>query len=113
MLVQKGEKRDNALLLFKLFIEDSILVAHDVKNDIDVLRKEFRRLEQTVPNRTLCTLQISKNSFLIKRHNLESVAKFLNIDTTTIHRGLADAKIAYEIFRRGISLLPKNLKTVQ
>jgi DNA polymerase III epsilon subunit-like protein len=73
----------------------------------------LKRFEQTVPNQTLCTLKISKNSFIINKHNLESVAEFLNIDTGSTHRGLADAKIAYEIFKRGVSLLPKKIKTIK
>src|SRR3990170_3406395 len=60
------------------FIRDSILVAHNAQFDLGFLRYEFERLRISLPNRHICTLEMSRNRFPhLRNHKLETVYRHL------------------------------------
>ena len=112
-MLKFGANREKTILEFLLFIENTVLVAHDIKNDMIVLNAESERLGLLVPNPNICTLKLSEQMFLIEKYNLQAVAKFLGVKTLGKHRAFKDATILYEIFMKMLLNLPKNIDTVQ
>ena len=112
-MLKYGENRDKSILEFLLFIENTVLVAHDIRNDMIVLNAESDRLGLIIDNPQLCTLQLSQKIFLIEKYNLQAVAKFLDVQTLGKHRAFKDASILYQIFLKILPNLPKNIDTIQ
>jgi ribonuclease HI len=113
LLSQEGEKRDNTIYLFKLFIDDFPLVAHDIVNDIRVLSEEFDRFGVDFNNEFICSLQLSKKAFLFEKYNLKALSQNLELDLENFHRGFDDALICFEIFQKASSTLPKKITTLK
>jgi DNA polymerase III subunit epsilon len=88
--------------LFSAFIADSILVAHNAAFDIGFLRHEFARLKMGLPNRHVCTLEMSRLRLprLIDR-TLETVYLHLFPEAglhRQNHRALDDARMTAKIW---------------
>ena len=111
-MLKYGSNRENSILEFLLFIEDTVLVAHDIRNDMFVLNAESERLGLLVQNPQICTLKLSQQMFLIERYKLQAVARFLGVKTLGKHRAFKDATILYEIFLKILLNLPKSIDTV-
>lgn len=63
---------------FKDFISDSLLIAHNAKFDIEFLRSEFKRLNQSITNQSICTLELTRRRY----------PRLLNYKLSTIYRHL-------------------------
>jgi DNA polymerase III subunit epsilon len=95
-------KPEEVLPLFYAFIADSILVAHNAAFDVSFIRHEFARLKMGLPNRHVCTLEMSRLRFprLIDR-TLETVYLHLFPETglhRQNHRALDDARMTAKIW---------------
>ena len=108
-----GEERENTILEFLLFIENSVLVAHDINNDLKVLKEESDRLGLEVKNEKICTLRLSQKIFLFEKYNLQDLAKDLGIKTYNTHRAYKDAYILYGIFEKLLMALPEEIDTAE
>lgn len=108
-----GKDREETLFEFFLFIENSVLVAHDINNDIKVLKEEAFRLGLEVENLQICSLKLSQKIFLVERYNLQFLANFLNIKTLKLHRAYKDSYILFEIFQKILKSLPENIVSPQ
>ena len=90
--------------LFSAFIEGSVLVAHNAAFDVRFLRHEFARLKMGLPNRHVCTLEMSRLRFprLIDR-TLETVYLHLFPEAALHrqnHRALDDARMTAKIWMK-------------
>jgi ribonuclease HI len=113
-MVKNGENRENTLFEFRLFIEGTVLVAHDISNDMRVLNRAFYDLGIDIENPRLCTLQLSQKSFLIDKYNLKRVSNFLDIEVDgEFHRGFRDALLSYKIFQKIAFTLPDNIDKIE
>jgi ribonuclease HI len=107
-----GAERERILLEFFIFIENSVLVAHDIINDMRVLREEYYRLGLEIENSELCTFKLSQKIFLLEKYNLQSIANFLDIETFSKHRAFKDASLSLKIFRHILKELPREIDTL-
>ncbi len=104
-----GEKRDEVLLQFHIFIEDTVLVAHDINNDIRTLENEFPDVE----NLKICTFKLAQKSFLLEKYNLKSISDFFGFEVKEKHRGYQDALLSYKIFSKIVEDLPEDILDVE
>jgi DNA polymerase-3 subunit epsilon len=95
-------KPEEVLPLFSAFIADSILVAHNAAFDVRFLRHEFARLKMGLPNRHICTLEMSRLRFpRLPDRTLETVYLHLFPDVglhRQNHRALDDAMMTAKIW---------------
>jgi len=95
-------KPEEVLPLFHAFIADSILVAHNAAFDVRFLRHEFAKLKMGLPNRHVCTLEMSRLRFPhLPDRTLETVYLHLFHDAAFIrqnHRALDDARMTAKIW---------------
>lgn len=99
----EGEpKPEEALPRFSEFIAGSVLVAHNAAFDIRFLSHEFARLKMGLPNRHLCTLEMSRR--LLRRlpdYTLETIYLHLFPEAglhRQNHRALDDARMTAKIW---------------
>lgn len=84
-----------------------LLVAHNARFDYGFLKNEFRRQGITLPERTLCTVKLSRALFpQHRRHNLDALVERHGLDAQNRHRALGDARLVREFFRKIQDELP-------
>lgn len=98
---------DEALRQFMSFCgKNSILVAHNASFDISFMRKCAERCNIDFPYTYIDTLAISRAIFTsIKKHTLDSVAKFLKLGDFNHHRAIDDAMMLALIYQKMLERL--------
>ncbi len=94
---------------FKEFINDSVLVAHNISFDHGFIKEEYKRLNQELSDFTLIdTVELSR-AFLpdLKSYRLNKVANKLGISLENHHRAADDAKATAEIFMNYLNKIKK------
>ena len=110
-LEDKPRLRDT-LEEFKIFLEDDIFVAHNVKFDYEFMSKSFEKYHLgKLENRKLCTIDLSKKIYQTDRYGLASLTRALNIDFKQLHRAYDDAKCSLEVFKLCLDNLPSYIST--
>ncbi len=90
---------DKALVDFKNFIGDSLLIAHNASFDMGFIRTNAVRLGLRIGNRSIDTLLLSRAMLPdLKKHTLDVVAAHLKINEVAHHRADDDAYVCGLIF---------------
>lgn len=97
---------------FKYFLKDAVFVAHNASFDFSYLNASFCRVGLgEIGNQKLCTIDLAKRTFESERYGLAYLIDFLEIKTATHHRAYSDAVCAYEVMKKSLNTIPKNVKT--
>ena len=99
---------------FKLFLKDSVFVAHNVKFDFGFISSSMQvvGLEKLL-NRKFCTVDLSRKTIDAPKHGLAYLREFLNIDVGEHHRAYADAVSAGKVLQECFKNLPENIITTE
>lgn len=85
-----------------VFIQNSILIAHNAKFDIGFLRSEFNRLNQRITNQSICTLEMSRRRYpRLPNYKLATVYRHLIGEIPADvkrHRALDDARMVASLW---------------
>lgn len=106
MLVGKP-KIEEVLPSFLKFVENSILVAHNVEKDISFIDKYHRRIygERFRPPH-ICTLNLAKNLLPeLKKYSLGDLADYFGIEYSRKHRAMEDAQTTAMVFLELLKIL--------
>lgn len=107
-------KLDEMLKEFRIFLQDSIFVAHNVHFDYNFISQSLQQANLGILlNRKICTIELSRKIIQTNRYGLGHLKKVLKIDTGLHHRALSDAKASAMILNFCINYLPKNIKTTE
>ncbi len=110
--------RDIAKVLLD-FLNDTVIVAHNAKFDLEFLRSELKNMNQSLPeNEVIDTLGIARRYYSFPSNSLGEIARYIGLPIDEEHRALADVTTTKDIFeyflkdleRRGIRL--KRLKDI-
>ncbi len=87
-------------------LEGRVLIAHNARFDVRVLRQAFERAALDWPNPpALCTVQLARRfAPLVRKRGLASLAGSLGIEVDEVHRALPDALTCARVF---CALFPK------
>jgi DNA polymerase III subunit epsilon len=87
-------------------LEGRVMIAHNARFDVGVLRQAFERAGLDWPKPpVLCTVQLARRfAPLVRRRGLASLAGSLGIDVDEVHRALPDALTCARVF---CALFPK------
>lgn len=81
--------------------QDAIFVAHNVRFDYGMFRKEFRRININFVRKQLCTVQLSRKSFPgFKSYGLGNLCQSLDIQVVNRHRAAGDAEATVILFEK-------------
>jgi len=88
--------------MFREFMGDAALIAHNARFDMGFLRAEFRRLGLRLTNRVRCTMLLSRRFHpRLPDHRLDTVYRHLCGEVgeaTRRHRALDDARLTVEVW---------------
>lgn len=98
---------------FKLFLSDSVFVAHNVKFDYDFISQSLEKIGFGILlNRRICTIDLARRTISSKKYGLGALKELLDIQSIH-HRALSDALAAAEIFKIGLARVPWHIQTVE
>lgn len=105
--LEDAPKFENVAQEIKEFIEDSVLVGHNLQFDFAFLKSEFNLAEILLPNlEQVCTLKLSRRLFPeLKSKALGNMAKHLRLRHKNVHRALGDATVTAKILIKLITKL--------
>ena len=100
---------------FKIFLEDDVFVAHDIKFDYTFISDSFEKYNLgKLLNRKLCTIDLSKRTILSEKYGLSSLKEVLNIEVNNHHRAYYDALTTAIIFEKNLNNIDfLKIKTVE
>lgn len=92
----------SALSEFYSFVNDLVLIGHNVHFDINFLYDNVERhLHKFLENNFIDTLRLSKKFFRKSpSHRLSVLAEYLNIPVSNSHRALDDCKTTYRLYQK-------------
>lgn len=98
---------------FRLFLLDSVFVAHNVKFDYGFIDKSMQEAGfGAVLNRKICTIDLARILIQSPKYGLGYLKELLDIKGVH-HRALSDALAAYEIFKICLDRLPSEVVSVE
>lgn len=113
MLKNEASQKE-ILKKFRLFLGDSIFVAHAADFDYNFLSYQFRKENLgELLNRFLCTLTLSQKTLNANRYGLKYLMEELSLPKEIHHRALGDAKTTARVFLLSLQNLPKEIKTAE
>ncbi|PAF47767.1 DNA polymerase III subunit epsilon [Helicobacter sp. 12S02634-8] len=99
---------------FRVFLGDSVFVAHNVKFDYSFISHHMESIGlYPLLNPKLCTIDLARKTILSPRYSLGFLNTFLGINTSVSHRAYADALSALRVFEICLYTLPKAVKSTQ
>lgn len=99
---------------FKLFLEDDVFVAHDIKFDYNFISASMQKYELgRLENRKLCTIDLARRTIKAEKYGLSSLKNVLNIDIDNHHRAYSDALSTTYILEESFKYLDDKVKSVE
>ncbi|WP_428025452.1 exonuclease domain-containing protein, partial [Arcobacter sp.] len=99
---------------FKLFLEDDVFVAHDIKFDYNFISNSLQKHDLgKLENRKLCTIDLARRTIKAERYGLGYLKESLNIDIDNHHRAYSDALSTTYILEKSFKCLDEKVKTVE
>ena len=113
-MLENAPVLEKVLREFKLFLEDDVLVAHDIKFDYNFISSSMEKYSLgKLENRKLCTIDLAKRTIKANRYGLKFLKEDLNIDINNHHRAYSDALSATYVLEKSIKSLNDSVKTVE
>jgi len=99
---------------FKLFLEDNVFVAHNIKFDYQFVSDSFMKYDLgKLQNRSLCTIDLARRTIDAKRYGLDFLKELLNIDINNHHRAYSDALSTSYILKESLCNLTSKVITTE
>ncbi|MDR0761805.1 MAG: 3'-5' exonuclease [Campylobacteraceae bacterium] len=99
---------------FRLFLGNSIFVAHNAEFDYFFLSQAYKRYGlPPLLNRRLCTIKFAMRTIQAERYGLQTMRKLLGLDNNIPHRALWDARSAAEVFKTACQNIPSEIKSTE
>jgi DNA polymerase-3 subunit epsilon len=99
---------------FRIFLEDDIFVAHDIKFDYNFISQSMKKYDLgELLNRKLCTINLSRKLIQIERYGLKYLKEHLEIDQGSHHRAFSDAYCTGMVLLECLQRLQKEVCTTE
>ncbi len=114
-MLENAPRLEKILKDFKIFLEDDVFVAHDIKFDYTFISDSFEKYNLgKLLNRKLCTIDLSKRTIQSEKYGLSSLKEVLNIQVNNHHRAYYDALTTAIIFEKSLDNINSlKIKTVE
>ncbi len=102
MAQDEGEELENVLVDFKDFLEDDIIVGHNVNFDVNFLYDNFKEvLDEPFSNDFVDTLKISRKLLPdLDHHKLDDLTDYYGIRARDKHRALNDCDLTNQVYKK-------------
>jgi len=100
---------------FKIFLKDSIFIAHDVKFDYRFISGSFEKVGlEPILNRSLCSLALAERTIVSFRYALSYLSEQFELNpNATHHRAMSDVMTTYELFKLSLKNCKENINNVE
>ncbi|RXJ88931.1 DNA polymerase III subunit epsilon [Arcobacter sp. CECT 8983] len=99
---------------FKVFLDDDVFVAHDIKFDYNFISNSLEKCNLgKLLNRKLCTIDLARRTIKAEKYGLKSLKEVLQIDIDNHHRAYSDALSTTYILKEAIKHVDKSVVTVE
>jgi len=100
---------------FKIFLGDSIFIAHDVKFDYNFISGSFEKVGlEPILNRYLCSLALAERTVTSYRYALSYLSDTFNLNPdATHHRAMSDVVTTYKLFLLSLENCTENINNVE
>ncbi len=113
-MLQDQKSQKEILEKFRIFLGESVFVAHAADFDFNFLNKQYEKEGLgNLLNRSLCTITLSQKTIEAKRYGLKYLKEELNLPFEESHRALGDAKTTARVFLKALENLPESIKTTE
>ena len=117
-MLENAPRLEKILKDFKIFLEDDVFVAHDIKFDYTFISDSFEKYNLgKLLNRKICTIDLAKRTIESEKYGLSSLKELLNIEVDNHHRAYYDALTTAIIFDKSLENIKKSnnskIKTVE
>ncbi|MDR0665925.1 MAG: 3'-5' exonuclease [Campylobacteraceae bacterium] len=113
-MLQNAPSEAEILEKFRLFLGNSVFVAHNAEFDYFSLSRSYRRYGlPPLLNRRLCTIKFAMRTIEAQRYGLQTMREILGLDHNIPHRALWDARSAAEVFKTACQNIPSEIKSTE
>ena len=114
-MLEDAPRLENVLKDFKLFLEDDVFIAHDIKFDYTFISESLEKYNLgKLLNRKICSIDLARRTIESERYGLSFLKELLNIEIENHHRAYYDALTTAIIFEKSLQNLDSNkIKTVE
>jgi len=100
------------LTKLRVFLEDTVFVAHNANFDYGFLNHSFERFGLgTIGNQTLCSINLARRTIKSERYGLAYLNEFLEIGTEVHHRAYSDALTTAKLLKIAFKNIPEYVNT--
>jgi DNA polymerase-3 subunit epsilon len=105
----------DVLYKFKIFLGDSVFIAHDVKFDYKFISAMMVRVGlEPLLNRSLCSIALAERTVVSYRYALSYLNDNFNLNpNATHHRAMSDVMTTYELFKLSLENCNENINNVE
>lgn len=102
MLEKEGITEEEAVDTFKEFIGTDLIVGYQVLFDMNFIQRMGERVGKSITiQKVKDVLQLARRKLDdLDSYKLETVAAFLSLDTTGVHRAMVDCMLTYHIYKK-------------
>jgi DNA polymerase-3 subunit epsilon len=114
-MLEDAPRLEKVLKEFKVFLEDDVFVAHDIKFDYTFVSDSFEKFHLgKLLNRKICSIDLAKRTIESEKYGLSFLKEVLNIEVDNHHRAYFDALTTAIVFEKSLSNIDKSkIKTVE
>lgn len=112
---QDAPQLKEVLEAFRLFLDDAVFVAHDVKFDYNFISQSMQKVGlEPLLNRTLCSLSLAERSFSAYRYGLSYLNELLELNPdATHHRAMSDVITTTALFFHSLNACNESINNVE
>ncbi|WP_122892805.1 3'-5' exonuclease [Arcobacter peruensis] len=109
LMLEDAPVLEAVLKEFKLFLEDDVFVAHDIKFDYNYISDSLEKYDLgKLQNRKLCSIDLAKRTIDSPRYGLGFLKEELDIELENHHRAYDDALATTQVFEKSLKNICKD-----
>jgi DNA polymerase-3 subunit epsilon len=109
LMLEDAPVLEPVLKEFKLFLEDDVFIAHDIKFDYNYISDSLEKYDLgKLENRKICSIDLAKRTIDSPRYGLGYLKESLNIEVDNHHRAYYDALATAHVFTESLKAIDKD-----
>ena len=105
-MLENAPRLEKVLKDFKLFLEDDVFVAHDIKFDYTFISDSFEKFHLgKLLNRKICSIDLAKRTIESEKYGLSFLKELLKIEVDNHHRAYYDALTTAIVFEKSFTII--------
>jgi len=109
LMLEDAPTLEPVLKEFKLFLEDDVFIAHDIKFDYNYISDSLEKYDLgRLENRKICSIDLAKRTIDSSRYGLGFLKESLNIEVDNHHRAYYDALATAQVFEESLKAIDKD-----